>query len=497
MTTTSRPLALCDAALADLPVGVEPPGYDRSALVPSVVHIGVGGFARAHPAVYLDDLARQGETGWGLVGVGLRSPQMGEVLAAQDRLYLVVERGAEADRARAIGVMTRYLYGPDDPEAVLSTLADERTRLVLLTITGSGYRINPHNGEFDADDDLLQRDLDDPGTPSTVFGYLAEGLERRRAAGLPPFTVLSCDNMQDNGVATRTAVVSFARLRNEGLAAWIEEHGAFPSSMVDRITPSTSPEERDRVARDLGVADRWPVITEPYRQWVVQDSFSCGRPPLEQVGVQMVADVHPYELMKTRLLNASHCALGYLGYLAGYRTTDQAMADPPFAAYLDAMMAEEVAPLLPDVPGVDLDSYRASILQRLANPKMGDQLQRLCRNGSTKIPNYLLPSIRSAADAGRPYGLLVLAVAGWMRFLRGYDYAGEQVPVDGPMRDLLVPLAQEGGDDPHLLLREKVIFDSLADDPQFVTAVEAALGALGDQGPREVVERYLQTRRVS
>lgn len=497
-TTTDRgAVPLRDDALASLPDRVEPPGYDRSALVPSVVHIGVGGFARAHPAVYLDDLARRGETGWGMVGVGLRSPEMGEVLAGQDGLYLVVERGTGPDRARVVGILTRYLYGPDDPEAVLEVLADERTRVVTLTITGTGYRIDPNTGEFDADDDLLQRDVEDHGTPSTVFGYLVEGLERRRAAGLPPYTVLSCDNMQDNGTAIRTAVVSFARLRDEGLAAWIEEHGAFPSSMVDRITPSTTPEERDRVVRDLGVDDRWPVVTEPYRQWVVQDAFACGRPPLEQVGVQLVDDVHPYELMKTRMLNASHCALGYLGYLAGHRTTDEAMADPPFAAYLDRLMAEEVAPLLPEVPGMDLEDYRRSIVERLSNPEMGDQLARLCRRGSTKIPNYLLPSIRAAAEQGRPYGLLVLAVAGWMRFLRGYDYAGEELPVEGPLRDRLVPVAQEGGDDPHLLLHEKAVFGELADDPQFVTAVEAALGALADQGPREVVERYLVTRRVA
>ncbi|MDP9435177.1 MAG: mannitol dehydrogenase family protein [Actinomycetota bacterium] len=496
-TTTPGALPLRNGALADLPDRVAAPGYDRSALVPAVVHIGVGGFARAHPAVYLDDLARRGETEWGLVGVGLRSPEMGEVLAEQDGLYVVVERGTEPDRARVVGIMTDYLYGPDGPEAVLEALADERTRVVTLTITGSGYRIDPNSGEFDADDDLLQRDLEDPGAPATVFGYLVEALERRRAAGLPPFTVLSCDNMQDNGTAARTAVVSFARLRDEGLAAWIEENGAFPSSMVDRITPSTTPEERDRVVRDLGVDDRWPVITEPYRQWVVQDTFACGRPALDEVGVQLVADVHPYGLMKTRMLNASHCAIGYLGYLAGYRTTDEVMADPPFAAFLDRLMSEEVAPLLPEVAGMDADDYRASILERLANPKMGDQLQRLCRRGSTKIPNYLLPSIRSALDQDRPHDLLVLAVAGWMRFLRGYDYAGQEVPVEGPLRDRLMPLAQEGGDDPHLLLNERRVFGDLADDPRFVTAVTAGLRALAQQGPREAVERYLAQRGVA
>jgi fructuronate reductase/mannitol 2-dehydrogenase len=485
-------LALSVHHLHDLPESVEPPGYDRSTLSPAVVHIGVGGFHRAHQAVYLDDLARQGVTDWGLTGVGLHRPEMGEVLADQDGLYLAIERDAHEDRARVIGVLTRYLFAPEDPEAVLSALTDDRTRLVTLTITGTGYLIDPHSGEFLADDEAVVADLAHPAEPSTVFGYLVEALDRRRRDGKPPFTILSCDNMPDNGAAARTAVVSFARLRDLGLGDWIDAHVTFPSSMVDRITPNTTPEQRDAIVAELGVDDRWPVITEPFRQWVVEDAFCNGRPPLERVGVQLVEDVAPYELMKTRLLNAGHTALGYLGYLAGYRTTDELMADPVFRDYLCAMMADEIVPLLPPVPGIDLADYQRRLVERLANPRMGDQLARLSRRGSTKIPNYVLPSIRDALAQGRRFDLLALAVAGWVRFLRGYDYAGEEVPVEGP-RPHLVDLAREGGSDPGPVLAEREVFGDLGDHPGFVAAVTAHLRRLEEHGPREAIEHALHS----
>jgi mannitol 2-dehydrogenase len=280
---------------------------------------------------------------------------MGDVLTRQDHLYLVVERHEHQDRARVVGAMTDYLFAPADPEAVLVTLTDSRTRLVTLTITGTSYRIDPHTGEFEADDQEIADDLNEPGHPATVFGYLVEALDRRRRAGTGPFTILSCDNMSDNGAAARTAVVSFAALRDPALAGWIDAEVAFPSSMGDRITATTSTEERDAVAASFGVDDGWPVVTEPYTRWIVEDHFCNGRPPLERVGVQMVDDVAPYQLMKTRLLNAGHCALGFLGSLAGHATTTEALNDQVFCDYLMAMMAQEVSPLLPAVPGVDLD----------------------------------------------------------------------------------------------------------------------------------------------
>lgn len=482
------PLALNEKTLAHHSKRMAVPTYDRSALVRGVVHMSVGSFHRSHQAMYFDELAERGlGDGWGLTGVGLHRREMQEVLSSQDGLYTVVARGRDGDRARVVGVITRYLFAPDEATAVLATLADERTRLVTLTITAGGYKVDAETGAFAATDPAVVADLADPARPGSALGYLVEALDRRRRAGSAPFTVLSCDNLPGNGVVTRTAVVAFARLRDEGLARWIDEHVAFPSSMVDRITPHTTPEDRDEIERMLGVGDRWPVITEPYSQWIVEDAFSNGRPPLDEVGVQFVSDVRPYSLMKTRLLNASHSALGYLGSLAGHERTHDAMGDPVFAAYVERMMGEEIVPLLPPVPGIDLDAYRQALGERLRNPAIGDRLARLCRNGSTKVPGHVLSSIREARATGRPHGLLTLAVAGWCRHLRGTDARGRPVTIDDPLADRLRALAVTGGCDPRPLLAEQAIFGSLGADPAFAEALAGDLRDIDERGVRAVV----------
>jgi mannitol 2-dehydrogenase len=475
--------------LADLPSSVLGPTYDRDALVPSVVHIGVGGFHRAHQAVYFDDLANLGVTDWGVTGVGLRCPKMGRVLSSQEHLYLVVERHPTHERARVIGVMGQHLFAPDGPEAVLSVLADERTRLVTLTITDAAYCIDPQSGEFTPDQATLA-DLRGEGCPTSVFGYLVEALARRRRDGLPPFTVLSCDNLRNNGSAARTAVVSCARLRDAALAEWIEQEGAFPSSMVDRITPQTTAEDRDAIVKRHGVDDRWPVITEPFRQWVVEDWFCNGRPPLELVGVRFVPDVAPYAQLKTRLLNAAHCALGHLGYLGGYRSTDEVMADPLFRNYLSALMAEEIVPSLEPVPDIDLVAYQHSILTRLANPRMSDRLARLRRRGTSKIANYVVPSIRSALAEGRTLDLLSLAVAAWIRFPVDHDYAEAGLQLERP-RVHLVEQAPATVDVDQILA-DRSTFGDLASDARFVTTVKRQLGVLDDHGVRYALSRCLR-----
>ncbi|WP_138757078.1 mannitol dehydrogenase family protein [Modestobacter altitudinis] len=481
---------LSDGSLAGYAGTLRVPGYDRTTLVPSIVHIGVGGFHRAHQAVYLDDLAGQGETGWGVVGVGLHRPQMGEVLSAQDCLFTVVERGPGHESARVVGSLVDYLYAPEDPEAVLRVLADPRTRIVTLTITGAGYLIDDA-GAFQEDDAEVQRDLASPSRPCTVTGYLTAALDRRRRAGNAPFTVLSCDNLPDSGAAARTAVVAHAALRDPALASWIEANVTFPSGMVDRITPETSPHMRDVIERTVGIADRWPVVTEPFSQWVVEDDFCNGRPPLERVGVQFVDDVGPHKLIKARMLNGGHCALGYLGALAGHTRTDEAMADPVVRAVVARMLGEEVQPLMPRVPGVDLTDYRRTTLQRFANPAIGDTLARLCRRGSVKMPSYLLTSLREAREQGRPSSMLLLAVAAWLLYLRGADLAGRPIEVVDPRAEELCRLARAGGDDPRLVLGLRSVFGSLEDDPRLVDelgdvlrvlsrhGLEAAVGACG------------------
>jgi fructuronate reductase/mannitol 2-dehydrogenase len=478
---TSLAHGLRQETLPTLPAHVDVPQYDRSCLVPSVVHIGVGGFHRAHQALYFDDLAARGETGWGVVGVGLHRPQMGEVLQAQDGLFTVVERGAQGQSARVVGSVLHYLYAPSDPEAVVRALADTRTRLVTLTVTGGGYLVD-EEGDFQSDDPDVQHDLAHPEAPRSMVGFLVEGLRRRRDDGTGPFTVLSCDNLPDSGAAARTAVVGFARLRDRALARWIDQHCTFPTSMVDRITPETSPEARDQIEAELGVPDRWPVVTEPFRQWIVEDDFCAGRPPLEQVGVEFVRDVHPYKLVKARMLNGGHSALGYLGSLLGHRTTDEAMRDDDVRTVLDRMLAEEVLPLLPAPPGLDLEDYRRTTIERFANPAIGDSLARLCRRGSTKVPTYLLPSLHEAVQHRTPRPLLVLSVAAWMRYLRGSDLAGNPVEVEDARAGALQALALRGLDDPRPLLGARSVFGSLGDHPDVVAELAQALRVLSHEG---------------
>ncbi len=472
---------LNDSGLPDITSRVQAPAYDRTALVPSVVHIGVGGFHRAHQALYFDDLAVDGSTDWGIVGVGLHRPQMGEVLGAQDGLFTVVERSAERTTARVVGSIVQYLYAPSDPGAVVRALSDERTRLVTLTVTGDGYLVDD-NGGFDAHHPDVVHDLEHPDAPRSIVGFLVEGLRLRREHGTGPFTVLSCDNLSDSGAAARAAVVGFARLRDDDLATWIEANVTFPSSLVDRITPETSPATRDEIEAIFGVPDRWPVVTEPFRQWIVEDEFCAGRPPLDTVGVQFVADVAPYKKVKGRVLNGGHCALGYLGTLQGHPTTDKAMGDDVIRTALERMLADEVLPLLPTLPGVDLDEYRSTTLERFSNPAIGDSLARLCRRGSTKMPTYLLPSLHEALDQGRPHRFLVLAVAGWMRYLRGTDLAGDPLEVSDAHAEELQRLAVEGGDDPRPLLAMRGVFGDLADNDEVVRLLGETLRTLSADG---------------
>ncbi|GHD51206.1 mannitol dehydrogenase family protein [Streptomyces galbus] len=445
---------------------LETPGYDRARIEPAVVHFGVGGFHRAHQAVYFDQLAELGFTRWGVVGVGMRRPEMGEVLDAQDNLFTVVQRGGDDSTAKVIGSMVEYFLLTEDRAEVARRLADPRTRLVTLTITADGYVLPDDAGE----------------SGDSVFGLIVDALDQRRRDQRAPFTVLSCDNLPDSAAATREAVMSLAGRRDPALARWIEERVSFPGSMVDRITPATTPGDRDEVEDDFQVGDRWPVITEPFTQWVIEDDFCNDRPPLDRVGALFVGDVAPYKLIKSRLLNGVHSALGYVGHLAGHRSTDEAMADPVVADFVERLMREEIAPLLPaDVPGMDLDAYCDSVLERLHNPSIGDRLARLCRRGSTKMPDYLLPSLHDAHAGDRPRTRLAFAVAAWMRYLRGVDLDGAAIDVQDARADELREAALRGGDDPGPLLAYTDVFGDLADDTDSVAVLRASLaGSFGN-----------------
>jgi mannitol 2-dehydrogenase len=478
------------ANLSRLGAAVRAPAYERRGLPQGIVHIGVGGFHRAHQAVYLDDLLHRpgpDRPRWGICGVGLlpQDARMRDALRPQDGLYTVVESDAAGNRARVIGSLVDYLFAPEEREAVIEKMASAECRIVSLTITEGGYYVREGRGGFDDAHPDIVRDLAHPHEPASTFGHLAEALDRRRRRGLGPFTVLCCDNLQHNGDVTRQAMLGFAELRDHALAGWIAENGAFPNSMVDRITPVTTDAHREMVRREFGVDDAWPVITEPFRQWIMEDRFPVGRPAWELAGAQFTPDVAPYEKMKIRLLNASHQVMTHVGILLGHTSTDGAMADPDIRRLVRETMDLEVTPLLPAVPGIDLEDYKATLMVRFANPAIRDQLSRNAVDASVRIPTFVLPSVSEQLERGGPIGRLCFTVACWFRCLAGTDEQGRALTIVDRRAAELQRLALKGGKDPGPLLSVKEIFgDRLAASPVFRGQVGRALRSLYEQGAR-------------
>jgi mannitol 2-dehydrogenase len=473
-------------ALASFASTLPTPTYDRTRVRAGIVHIGVGGFHRAHQAAYLDQLMTQGKAlDWGIAGVGLltQDRRMHEVMTAQDCLYtLVVKHPDGSLHPRVVGSIIQYLFAPDDPEAVLELMADPGTRIVSLTITEGGYLVHPVTGEFDADEASIQEDLRAGSTPSTAFGFITEALSRRRERGVPPFTVMSCDNIPGNGEVAHKMISAFARMKDPELAVWMESEVSFPNSMVDRITPVTTEADKALLAERFGVEDAWPVVCEPFMQWALEDSFSAGRPPFEDVGVQMVKDVEPYELMKLRLLNASHQALCYLGYLAGYRYAHEVCQDPVFTTFLLGYMDHEATPTLPPVPGVDLEQYKHQLIERFANPEVRDTLARLCAESSDRIPKWLLPVIREQLASGGEIARSALVVAAWARYAEGQDEQGQPIEVVDRLRDQLIARARAQREEPLIFISDRDLFGDLIDNERFVLAYRTALESLHSRG---------------
>ncbi len=488
---TPSPVPLGSEHLSALPDAVARPTYDRSGVTPGVVHFGVGGFHRAHEAMYVDTLMNAGAAlDWGIVGVGTMpgDARMRDALTAQDCLYTLVTKHPDGTReSRVIGSIVDYLYAPDDPSTVLDRLVDESTRIVSLTVTEGGYHVNQVTGRFDPDDAAIRADLADLSSPVSVFGFIVEGLRRRRAAGAAPFTVMSCDNLPGNGSVARRMLVSFARLADAELAEWIEDNVAFPNAMVDRITPVTSPADIENLAAE-GVSDRWPVVAEPFTQWVLEDHFPLGRPPFEDAGVQVVEDVEPYELMKLRLLNASHQAMCYLGALAGYEYAHEVAQDPLFARFLLGYMEKEGSPTLPDVPGVDLDGYRRELVDRFANPEVRDTLARLCAESSDRIPKWLVPVVVHNLEHGGEVERSALVIAAWARYAEGTDEQGDPIDVVDRMREQVMAAAAQQHTDSLAFIRDRDLFGDLVDDARFTSAYEKALDSLHTIGARATLE---------
>jgi len=484
-------IALKNAALTSLPESVPGPEYERDGHRIGIVHFGVGGFHRAHQAMFVDRIMNAGAGHeWGICGVGVLESDrtMAEVMRQQDGLYTLVLKHADGTREpRVIGSITDYLFAPDDPNAVIERLAHPDTRIVSLTVTEGGYNFDQITGEFKSDDPAILRDLEPGAAPRTVFALITAGIRLRRERGIPAFTIMSCDNIPGNGDVARRMFASFADLIDPELAEWIRTAMSFPNSMVDRITPSTTDADRTELAEDFGITDGWPVVAESFVQWVLEDSFALGRPPFEMVGVQLVDDVEPYELMKLRLLNVSHQGLGYSGFLAGYHYVHEAAQDPAFARFLLQYMDDEASSTLRPVPGVDLTAYKHELIERFQNPYVRDTLARLCAEASDRIPKWLVPVVKELLADGRNVSHAAIIIASWARYAEAVDEAGVPIVLVDRLADRVHAAALRRSEDPLSFVRDQTLFGDLAANDAFTREYLAALESFHARGAHATI----------
>lgn len=455
-----------------------------------IVHLGLGAFFRAHGAVYVAEAMAASGGDWGILAASLKSPGTRDSLAPQSFVYTALEAGPEGDTARLVEVIEDVLVAPEDPAALVAAMADPGVKIVTLTVTEKGYCHNPATGDLNLDHPDIARDLNDP-LPRSAPGFLVRALQARRRAGVRPFTVLTCDNLPHNGAVVRRAVLDLARAIDPDLAAWIAAEGRFPSTMVDRIVPATKPADLARVAALTGRQDAAPVIHEPFRQWVVEDDFVDGaRPDLGAVGVQLVRDVAPFELMKLRMLNGTHSSLAYLGYLAGHETISDTVADPVFADFARHLWAREIMPTLNAPQGTDLGAYADALLKRYQNPAIRHLTWQIAMDGSQKLPQRMLGTL---GDASTPCPGLCLAVAGWMRYVGGIDETGAVIDVRDPLSAELKRLSDSAdtpADKVAALLGLRAVFsETIA--ARLQAPVTAAYHALVAKGARDAVREVL------
>jgi fructuronate reductase len=486
------------ANLAELPADVARPAYDRARVRTGVVHLGIGAFHRAHQAVVFDDALGAGDLRWGVLGASLRSPAVAGQLNPQDGLYTLVVRDGEEERLRVVGAGQGVLVAPEEPGALVAAMADPDTHIVTLTITEKGYRLDPATGALQLDDPDVAADLADLSAPRTAPGFIVAALAARRAAGLKPFTVISCDNLPHNGPRIRDAVLAMARRIDPGLAGWIEAHGAFPQTMVDRIVPATTPDDIARLAARLGVEDRGMVKAEPFTQWVIEDRFAGERPDFAALGVQLTDVVAPWEDAKLRLLNGAHSAIAYLGALSGHEHVHEALAVPAFASYVEVLWDEAEATLNPP-PGLDIAAYRDALMARFRNAALMHRTRQIAMDGSQKLPQRLLAGAAERLAAGQGIAAMALGVAAWMRWQSGVTEAGEAVVVDDPLAGRTAGLLGSARTDEArvaaLLSLATVFPPALATDPRFVGAVTQAYLSLSQHGAVEAASRVAETAR--
>ena len=489
-------MKLNEQNLQRLPAGIKRPGYALDTISTGIAHIGVGGFHRAHQAAYTDALMNAGEgQAWGICGIGTRPEEksMRDALAAQDYLFTLVELDDRPDtEVRVIGSIRDMLLVEDGSQAVVARLADPAIRIVSLTITEGGYCVDESTGQFDASLPQIEHDLASPATPISVFGLLCAALAIRRGAGTGPFTVMSCDNLPHNGDVTRKSLLAFATRVDAELAGWIERHVSFPNAMVDRITPMTSAAHRQALQDRHGIEDAWPVVCEPFTQWVLEDKFVDSRPAWEKVGVQFTDDVAPYEEMKLKLLNGSHLALTYLGFLRGYRYVHETMEDPLLRRYVQRYMDEDVTPQLAPVPGIDLEQYKRTLIERFSNRAIADQLERVCSDGSSKFSKFSVPTINRLIADKAELDRVALVIAAWALYLRGVDENGERYRILDPRLAFCQALvAKDEGLTERLLGREDIFGTQIPRSAEFREAFERNLARLRSLGVSGTLKQLL------
>lgn len=487
--------ALSLATLAQLPAAVARPAYDPRAIGIGIIHLGLGAFHRAHQAVCVDSMLA-GDPHWGISGVSLKTPRATQMLAGQDGLYTLLEKNAGGTKARIVGSVREALFLGTDRAALMARFADSAVRIVSLTVTEKGYCHDPATGRLNFAHPEIVHDLAHPDAPASAPGVLRAGLAARRHARSGAITVLCCDNLPHNGRVVEAIVLALAQARDARLAEWISTHVTFPCTMVDRIVPATTSRDVEEAAHILGMDDAAPVVCEPYFQWVMEDRFAAGRPAWEEAGVQFAPDVGRFETMKLRLLNGSHSTLAYLGFLAGHEYIWQASSDAQLGTLVERLMAEEIAPTVPAPPGIDLATYCAQLLTRFRNPVLPHRTQQIAMDGSQKLPQRLLGSVRERLAAQRSIAHLALAVAGWIRYASGTDEAGNRINVADPLTPLFTEITAAAQGDPGQLAQgflaiTAVFGDDLAKEPRFSAAVTANVVSLCRKGVRATLAAHL------
>jgi mannitol 2-dehydrogenase len=475
-------------------MSVAQPAYDRASLKPGIVHIGLGNFHRAHMAVYLDDLFALGQDhDWAILGAGVRAGDaaMRDALAAQDYLSTVITLDPKGNSARRVGAMTGFVPVQADNAPLIAAMTDAAIRIVSLTVTEGGYYVAASGG-FDATHPDIAHDAANPGAPVTAFGAILVALRARNAAGTPPFTVMSCDNLPGNGHVTHATVTGLARLQDAGFADWVDAHVAFPNGMVDRITPATGARER-AMAAQFGLNDPVPVTCEGFRQWVLEDHFPMGRPALEKVGVTFTTQVHAFEAMKIRILNGGHAIIAYPAGLMDITFVHEAMAHPLIRAFLMKVEQDEVLPHVPPVPDTSIPAYLDLIANRFANPQVADTVRRLCLDGSNRQPKFIVPSLRNHLATGAlPHGLILLSAL-WCHYCAGVTDSGAAIAPNDPDWDALQARAIAAKSDPAVWLQMDAVYGDLGRDPRLVGTFSKALGDVQAHGTAAVLEAYLAT----